>query len=887
MKGRVCDAVTNEPLIGASVVVKDGNVVAITDADGYFILPKSKVDGNSRILVSYIGYNKIEASLMPNHTYFLVAFNHQLKEVVVTARESEGLTSSSKIGQDAMKHLQPSSFTDILELLPGGKSKDPNLSAPNTIHLREASTPGSNYQTSALGTSFVVDGAPISNDANLQGISSSSETQVDTRDFMNKGVDMRTIATDDIENIEIIRGIPSAEYGELTSGLVKISRKKGGNNINARLKVDMNSKLFHIGKGLELYDRNLSFNLSLDYLDAKADPRNNLENYKRINTLFQLGKRWHDSYGELRLSSSIEYGVSIDNEKVDPDINFNTVDSYYSSYKRASVNNTLNFMPANNRVLKNVTALLSFSLQDDQLKRTRLVQLQRDTSAPSTMEPGVSDAVILPYTYEASHKVEGMPVTLFGKISSLINLPMIPFNNSLKLGLEYQLDKNYGKGQIFDIMSPAYPSTYSRPYSYSSIPARNLFSFYAEEDIVLPIQRSLLRLSAGLRGAMMLNLDNDYYLSNKIYIDPRINIGWKFPKFQIARLPIEVNLSGGVGEQTKMPTMSQLYPENVYMDLVQLNYYHTNPEYRRINLMTYVVNPANKGLKAARNLKWELKGDINIAHNRFSITYFRENMKSGFRSVSVYNPYEYKKYSTAGIDGDKITAPPSLDDLSYTNMSELRAYSTTMNSSRTEKEGIEFTFSTPRFDAIKTRFTMTGAWFRTTYSNSAPLMERPSVVLDGESYKYVGIYEDVEGYRNEMANTNFMIDTDIPRLGLGFSISAQCEWFSSSQTLFRSETPTKYMDNMGNIFAFTAADATDPYLKWMVKSYSPSIFEKNVIPFGMSVNFKATKSMLNNKLLIALFVNKMLDYYPNYKSNGFVIRRNVSPYFGLEMNIKI
>lgn len=41
------------------------------------------------------------------------------------------------------------------------------------------------------------------------------------------------------------------EYGDLTSGLVKIERKRGGNNVTARLKADMGSYLFYVGKGFE------------------------------------------------------------------------------------------------------------------------------------------------------------------------------------------------------------------------------------------------------------------------------------------------------------------------------------------------------------------------------------------------------------------------------------------------------------------------------------------------------------------------------------------------------------------------------------------------------------------------------------------------------------
>jgi len=39
---------------------------------------------------------------------------------------------------------------------------------------------------------------------------------------------------------------------------------------------------------------------------------------------------------------------------------------------------------------------------------------------------------------------------------------------------------------------------------------------------------------------------------------------------------------------------------------------------------------------------------------------------------------------------------------------------------------------------------------------------------------------------------------------------------------------------------------------------------------------------------VALFVNKLLDYPPDYHTpDGRHIRREVTPYFGMELNIKL
>ena len=98
-----------------------------------------------------------------------------------------------------------------MELIPGGRATDPSFGAPQEIRLREADPSSSaNYATSALGTQIQVDGIPISNDANLQY--STSYGSIQEYANVNRGVDTRAISTDDIESVEIVRGIPSVEY---------------------------------------------------------------------------------------------------------------------------------------------------------------------------------------------------------------------------------------------------------------------------------------------------------------------------------------------------------------------------------------------------------------------------------------------------------------------------------------------------------------------------------------------------------------------------------------------------------------------------------------------------------------------------------------------------
>lgn len=142
----------------------------------------------------------------------------------------------------------------------------------------------------------MVDGVPISTDANMQ-YSPLSDTQSSTstsstennRNITNRGVDMRSISTDDIETVEVVRGIPSVEYGNLTSGLVNIKKIRRAIPLTARFKADGYSKLFSVGKGLALNEAGNSIvNVDLGYMDSKIDPTDNFESYKRVTGLLAL-----------------------------------------------------------------------------------------------------------------------------------------------------------------------------------------------------------------------------------------------------------------------------------------------------------------------------------------------------------------------------------------------------------------------------------------------------------------------------------------------------------------------------------------------------------------------------------------------------------------------
>ena len=903
LSGSVMENHTGEPLPYATIIAVSGKKrhAVQSDSTGHYNI--SLPGATYTVTAEFPGLDSKshKIRLASDHIldFSLQSQGKWLGEVTVTARESDGLTSSSRIDRSAMDHLQPTSFTDLLELLPGNISKNPAMGKANTINLRETGTLGAtgqkvqndDYDISSLGTLFLVDGAPINGDANLQTIGTSEDAHSSVRNITNKGVDMRSISTDNIESVEIVRGIPSAEYGNLTSGLVKINRIKNATPFTARFKADEYSKLFSAGKGIAFGSRDHTLNLDIAYLDSKSDPRDNLENYKRLTGSARMFLRFQKEKTGINWNIGCDYTGSFDNAKTDPDLNFNKIDEYKSSYNRIALTSDLDISVFSGAFFTNIGINTSASYQIDRLERHKQVAPQRASIAPTTMEPGVHPGEYLLGEYIADYISDGQPLNIFVKAKASGQRTTGHLINQYMTGGEWTLSKNFGHGQMYDLKRPLSASWTSRPRDFTTIPALNVLSFFIENETTLPVASHTFTLRLGLRTIMLPALDRNYYLANRPYLDPRVNAQWKFAEIMTPSGPLSFNFSGGTGLTTKMPTLDYLFPQANYADIIQLNYYDTeNPhEHSLVSLRTYINDATNYDLKAARNLKWETRLGMRWRGNYFSVTYFQENMSSGFRYTSIFKPYYYRKYDPSGIVSSQLTAPPSLDNLPYTDQKVLRSYRKPTNGTRIFKRGIEFTASTERWRALRSKLTVSGAWFKTTYSNSQMLFSTVTDVVNGQaiSDKYVGLYNYRDGRVTEQVNTNFMIDTQIPRWSLVFTTTLQCMWWVKTTRIPMDGQPVGYLDaDNGQIHPYDQTASNDPILQYLIKTYNDETFKTVTIPFAAYLNLKATKS-IGKHVRIALFVNRIIDWLPDYRANGLVIRRASSAYFGMELNLSI
>ena len=796
-----------------------------------------------------------------------------LQEVVVTAEEKIEKSSASVINKEAMQHIQPSSFTDILQTLPGGVTKDPDLTHSNTIHLREA-TNGStseDFNASSLGTSFVVDGAPVSTDANMQYVQSDVSGADEKRTSVGAGVDMRTISTDDIEKVEVIRGIAGAEYGDVTSGVVKIDRTSKPTPWRARFKADGFSKLLFFGKGIGWNNEQTVLNFGLDYLNAKADPTNTLENYQRITASVRLQQQWNPADVRVRWQSSWDYTGSIDNEKIDPDIHNNREDSYKSEYHKLSWNNALSIREHGVDWWR-VSLQANVSGEIDRIEQSRFVQLTTPKNpAIDNMREGEATVSLLPYKYTAHHTVEGLPLNVFIRPKAEFFFDTWTATHKVNAGVEWRYAKNFGRGQIYDLSRPLNYSSALRPRAYYDIPATNQLAWYIQDDIEWPLHEHVgLDINIGLRGTSLLGLGPEYTITGKCYLDPRANIGLNFPfskgKFYVA---------ASIGQHTKMPTLLQLSPNLLYMDL-QAPDIPIAPTDTTMQIYTHIINPTNYDLQPARNLKWEVRAGFDIQKHHLTLTYFQENMRNAFRSLMQVEAMNY-----------------TISDHYY---QRLLTYYGTTNGSSIFKQGVEWQYQSPRIPAICTRFTLNGAWLRTVYQNSERMFstEKSPGVVNGVNVQdhYIGLYDWTEGYIRESLNSNLVADVYIARIGLTVSATFEMTFYTASKTLEKNGRPVEYISSQdGLLHPYDAAAEQDAILKTLVFDYNSGTFQRRVVPFEGFLNLRVQKTV-TKFATIALYVNRLLDVLPDYQVSGpdggqVTIHRTASPYFGMEVNLNI
>ncbi len=722
VKVNISDATTKEPIIGASCLLKNYGIYGIADLDGNAILKNVPV-GETEIEIQMLGYE----SYLAKYNFFsprdikitLQPTSLQLEEVMVVAKASAaGTSTSSTIGRQAMDHLQATSLKDIMQLIPGqlvtGVS---DMTSAEKLTIRTLNSSSSN---NAFGTSILIDGVPISDNATL-----ADKTAVNS--VGGTGVDLRQIGADNIESVEVIRGIPSAEFGDLASGAVLVNTKAGYTPYEVRAKINPSTFNASFGKGWNFGKNKGSLNSNFDYAQAWGDPRQKGTSFDRISGGFTysrtIGKIWFTNT-KFSISSLLDFRGS------DPDL---ITEGSESTQKSISVRFSHNGkISVNAPLMRTLSYSLGYSESYNESHNSTIVAAGGGMPIITALNSGYYEVPYITNSYNSSGGTIGRPRSFFGKVTNAFSANINKFHQRFNMGIEYRREENKAKGFFNDDEDkPLRPNSNGRPRPYYDVPALNQMSAFVEDNIGWNLTKSIqLKLQAGLRFDMM-QVGKPEQVSS---LSPRLNASLKLTNW--------LELRGGWGMNSKTPGLSHLYPEPKYTDRETARYLPSDVANQLVMYQTYITYvQRNNELKNATNTKSELGFDLQITDDiKMSIVAYRDYMPNGFGSFSEYRTF-MSNYYTAN-QGLIINAgqKPIVDWNNQARVDTVFTISGRIGNTQASLDrGVEFDFDFGQIKSIRTSFYLSGAYMETQSWTTGPNYSNPTGILSSSVYGQGGV----------------------------------------------------------------------------------------------------------------------------------------------------
>jgi hypothetical protein len=924
ISGKVVDAETLEPVLYANVVFADLSLGASTNDKGEFIL-RSVPEGKFNLSVTYIGYEDFSLSLtVKRDTILEIRLRQQslgLQEVIVTAENSRSGATSSRIKSDAISHVQASSLKDVLQLIPGNLSVNPNLNAPGKISIREVNAD----VNSALGTSVIVDGIPLSNDGNLQ---QSIRTTNSITSVAGTGIDIRGISVENIESITVDVGIPSAEHGNLTSGAVYIKTKAGGSPLTVKLKADPHTKQGYIGKGLLLPGNKGVINVDFDYTRSFGQLVKQTSLFNRINGTVKYSTTFFRDTHPLQLESKVMAGSTLDGEKWDPDQLL--LEENYSREQSIMASLSANWS-VNRSWLSSLSLDAGYSREFQKgFEKSFTSSSSGATFFSTATTDGEYQISYAPSSYYSEVTYDGRPYNLYLKLKGKVFRDFGRAGNNILWGAEWTTTGNNGRGRTFNPERPPV-GLGTRPRPFYDIPAISQFSLFAEDVIKLALGKTLLEMMAGVR---MDNVQPSglWSTNGSISVDPRFNLRYQVLNEKNNNWFKDFSIRAGYGKTSKAPTFLHLYPDKDYNDIISFNYY---PDLI-VATTTVISDTRNYNLKPARSSKKELGIDFQAGNVKARITGFSEKHSGGFANNYVLFPQHFRDYDVipSGLSPyyvpgsgiyyrDKVTGNEV--KVGYEEDVKFSGYAQYKNGNVRIKKGLEYSFDFGKIKSLRTSVNLSGAWFRTeSYLLDVPYWEKVdyTVYAGGVSRQeaFAVKFSDQYGYGtvDERLNTNLGLITHIPELKMLISLTTQVIWFEKNKRqlypfksklftlgelreylqipdLFSSEKegdlyyqlPVAYKlyDNVEKSYA--PGDFKDPMNQLGIKKQISTYFPERTLPPLALLNIKLSKD-IGKRFKLSFYANNFLNIRPWQldSRSGRYLRRNEQPFFGADISMQ-
>lgn len=836
----------------------------------------------------------------------------QLKEVIVTASQPDTPGSRSIIGQDAIRHIQATDLSGLTQLLPGVTTRNPNLNIPAGFTIRSASYDNT---TNALGTAILVDGMRLNNNMNMQQMGLEGRRGIYNSTVLS-GFDVRSISPTSVESVEVIRGIPSARYGDVTSGMVLVKSKVGIQPFSASMRFTATEKLASAGKGFRLGSNGGSLYIGGDYTFSREAPQIPEETFHRIGFQAAYAKDFRSATLRVDLRG---YWMK-DNDKRGN----NSVDGEYQRYTNQGFSFSAN---GQWKVMKpwlsslEYRAGMSYGRQKNELN-TYYSGTQQVTTY--TTLPGEHEGSFLPPNYFAPLSIEGEPLTTHASlIANLRKALSEQVYEYFLLGVEADMEGNRGKGISFNPSNPPLNMIGIRTRSYRDIPFVYHYSAFAENRIVVRTGEMQTELETGLRIIKL----HTRALHPRPIADPRINFKQVLMDNNDNSFIQYLSLRLGWGLMHKMPVLPYLYPDISYTDKNSFTYNDTENNYRMAVMHTYATGRTfNPDLTFPVNRKFEMGINFRIADITTDIVWYNEHLKNGYCTTLQADPFSYRRYNTLIGKGEQPELTPDGvvnhgETLGYTNLSSFATYQQPQNGIKQKKQGVEYTIGPIRCRPLHSSLLISGNYMNMKEKNTTLSAFHPQIEVNGKPYPYVGIYESSSYTGNlqvwEQFNTRFQCITQLPRIGLIASLTLQAVWMDKQKKSMESRynnpvyltdangnriegdamtdiehqkrlNPVYYMDASGSLYPFTAEMETDSRFSDLIMSTNTlTAFQEDSFGPYFLLNLRITKE-IGRHVSVAFCANNLTQSNPKRYRNSTQQYSILNPelYYGAEINIR-
>lgn len=884
LKVTVLSQTDGQPVAGASALLTDYGIYDISDADGRLTLAKVPA-GKATLLIQMLGYEDFEKQFVfQKDSTFTVRISEStlaLEEVVVTAKPSStGASTASTIGRMAIDHLQATSLKDIMQLLPGQLMTSSDMTSEEKLTIRTLNQSTAN---NAFGTSIMMDGVPMSDNTSLSDKVGGTSG--------GTGVDLRQISADNIESVEVIRGIPSAEYGDLTSGAVVVNTKAGYTPWEVRAKVNPTTLNASFGKGWKFSEKAGSLNVNADYARASGDPRVKNRSFDRISG----GITYSNTIGRI-WSTTTKVNVSgiIDLRTVDPDL---LVEGTETSQKQTSVRLThKGRITFNKKFSRSLNYAIGLSYANNDSRTSSIVSAGGGMPVITSLTDGYYQVPYITDSYRAGGGTVSNPFSFYAKVGNVFNLNAGPVNQRFNMGAEYRLEGNKARGFYNDdAFQPLRPNSNGRPRPYFDIPALNQVSAYLEDNLTWNITKVIeFKLQAGVRMDML-----QPGLPEQVYsISPRFNASLKLTPW--------LTIRGGWGQSNKTPGLAHLYPEPKYTDREAASYLPADASKQLVMYHTRVTEvERNNSLKNATNSKSEIGFDLNFSNGMSaSVVAYQDYMDNGFGNYTEYSLYTANYYTAAqGILLDANGKPyidwqhPARVDTVWTTSGRIG------NTQASLDRGIEFDVNLGQIKPIRTSVIVSGAYMETQTWTTGPNYSSPSGIPATSVYAQGGantppfklLYPSGQSKDiNRRFSMNLRLVCNIPRMKMVISLANQVIFYQYKHTTNLKSDPIAWIDTDLSYHEITQAMLDDA--SYMIKGVSLAAQRKNPAdsnpvtqPPIWLMNMRLTKDVSKN-FGFSFFVNNAFFYMPYQASSysGTLTERNTGTFsFGVEMYVKI